>query len=566
MNQQFLDLIHQSTFNEFAFLLVAAALAGAIANALKQPLIVAFILIGVISGQSVLGITTSDDQIALLAKLGISVLLFIVGLKLDLKLIRSLGGIALMVGLGQIITTVFFGALICLALRFSVQNALLVGVALSFSSTIIIIKILSDKREIDSIHGQIALGVLIVQDLAVVVSMIVLAAFKGSGAEGEEVNLVSAIFEVLISAAILILSLIVFIRLAALKVVSFMAKNQELLLCFAIAWAVMLAALCDTLGLSKELGGLLAGISLASTPYREAIISRLASLRNFLLLFFFLSLGTQINLDILGGVLVPAMVLSLFVLLFKPLIILSLCGLLGYRKRTGFLAGLSLAQISEFSLIFISMAFAAGFVDQEIFGLVTFIGLITIITSTYLISLSQSLYTWAEPFLDVFEKKGSDREKEENTGKTKRKYDVVLFGLGRYGRAMAKSFIDSGKTVLGVDFNPKEVRRWRLKGYDAVYGDANDADFYAALPLKNTDWVISALPQHNTGVTHEDPRLVIVNALKENKFKGRIAVACHREEDIEKFATLGVTEIFLPFEDAALMAAEKVVEEEEKKD
>lgn len=549
-----IDLIHSSSFYEFATLLLLAALAGAFGMILRQPLIIVFIIIGILVGPSALGIVRSGDEIALLAKLGIAILLFIVGLKLDMKLIRNLGAVAVMIGLGQIFLTVFMGAGLSLLLGFSLQTALLIGVALAFSSTIIIIKILSDKHEIDSLHGRIALGVLIVQDLAVVCAMIVMAAFSSAGTEGTQTSLMTALLDVAAYTAILLTALALFMRFAALKVASFMARNQELLLCFAIAWAVMLAALCDIMGLSKELGGLLAGISLASTPFREAMIARLSSLRDFLLLFFFISLGTQLDLGYLDDVFIPALILSLFVLLFKPLIILSLCGLLGYRKRTGFMAGLSLAQISEFSLIFAAMAFSAGFLTQEILGLITLVGLITIIISTYLISLSQLLYTWAEPILGTFEKDHNHKEEQNNAHKTKKAYDIILFGLGRYGQAMAERFLENGKTVLAVDFNPEEIRNWRSKGHDAVYGDASDPEFFHTLPLKKEQWVICALPPHNTGLTHEDPRLVLLQSLKDCKFKGQIAVACHTQKSVERFQDLEVSTIFFPYQDAAQQA------------
>jgi hypothetical protein len=243
---------------------------------------------------------------------------------------------------------------------------------------------------------------------------------------------------------------------------------------------------------------------------------------------------------------------------------MSLCGLLGYRKRTGFMAGLSLAQISEFSLIFAAMAFGAGFLTQEVLGLITLVGLITIIISTYLISLSQALYAWAEPALGLFEKDRNHKEEQDDAHLSKKAYDIILFGLGRYGQAMAERFLENGKAVLAVDFNPEEIRDWRLKGHDAMYGDANDPEFFHALPLKKAQWVVSALPQHNTGLTHEDPRLVILHSLKDCKFKGRVAVACHTQKSVERFQTLDVSTIFFPYQDAAQQAVEMVLSADQK--
>ncbi|MEM6781472.1 MAG: cation:proton antiporter [Pseudomonadota bacterium] len=561
-----LELLYTSSFYEFSAILLLAAFGGIIGMLLRQPLIISFIIVGVLAGPSALGVIRSDDEIALLAKLGIAILLFIVGLKLDLKLIKSLGSMAAIIGITQMTLTVGLGFGLCLALGFDVQTSALIGVTLAFSSTIIIIKILSDKREIDSLHGRIALGVLIVQDLAVVLAMIVLAALSSSGGN-EGGSIWASLIQIVVYSAVLLVVLIAFMRFAAMRFTSYLAKNKELLIAFAIAWAVSLAALCDALGLSKELGGLLAGITLASTPYRETIISRLSSLRDFLLLFFFVSLGTQVNVLDIGGSLVPAMIISLFVLLFKPLIIMTMSGVLGYRKRTSFMAGISLAQISEFSMIFAAMAFASGFLDQDALGIVTLVGIITIMASTYLMSLDEKLYRLAEPTLGIFERKARDEtvECEEDQVKTNKKYDVILFGLGRYGQAMAHNFMDEGQSVLAVDFDPEMVRAWKAKGHDVVYGDANDTEFFHNLPLKNTRWVISALPQHDTGITHDDPRFMILQGLKDNGYQGKIGFACHNQPNAENFRKHGVDLIFLPFHDASQRAVNMVLEFEDTK-
>lgn len=545
----FIEHLQTSSFYEFAALFTIAALAGMIANKLRQPLIIAFILIGIVCGPSVTGLVTSAEEITLLSKIGITVLLFIVGLKLDLKLVSTMGATAIIIGLGQIILTFGLSLSLCLALGVPIQQALFIAIALTLSSTIIIVKILSDKREIDSLHGRIALGILIVQDLAIVLVMMVVATIGGS--TGAESSLTAALIKVTGYAILLLIFIGLFMRFAALKMVNSMAQNSELLVTFALAWAVLLAAICDMLGLSKELGGLLAGIALASTPYRESIIARLTSLRDFLLLFFFVTLGLQIDLSILGAQIGLAIFLSLFVLLIKPVIIMTLVAVLGYRKRTSFLTGLSLAQISEFSLIFISMAAALGMVTQETLGLVTLVGMVTIALSTYALSLSHEIYDYFEPYIKIYERTSAEKELAHNTTKTDKHYDIILFGLGRYGTAMAEGFLQGGKKILVADFNPEVVKQWRAKGFDAVYGDATDPNFYHSLPLKKTNWVISALPQHNFGITHEDPRLVMLNALKEQGFTGKKALAVHNSNNVQKFVDAGADVVFLPFHDAA---------------
>ncbi|MDO8863317.1 cation:proton antiporter [Haliea sp. E1-2-M8] len=555
-----MELINSSPFYEWAALLALAAFVGFIGLQLRQPMVVSFIAVGVLAGPSALDIVQEHDNIELMAELGIAVLLFLVGLKLDLKLVRTLGVVALATGLGQVLFTSLFGFLIALALGMSVTAALYVAVALTFSSTIIIVKLLSDKREVDSLHGRIAIGFLIVQDLVVVLAMMVLSSFGIGATEGDNGDALARVAGILVNGAAMLLLVLLFIRYLATPLVGRIAHSQELMVTFAIAWAALLAAAGHYLGFSKELGGLLAGISLASTPYREAIVARLGSLRDFLLLFFFISLGTQLDLSLLGAQIGPALVFSLFVLVGNPLIVMVIMGVLGYRKRTGFLAGLTVAQISEFSLIFMAMGMTLGHVDAEALGLVTLVGLITIALSVYMITWSHLLYRLLEPVLGIFERDNPQREASlADQEVDDRGYDVVVFGLGRYGMAISRFLEEQGYSVLGVDFNPEVVRRFRDWGKQALYGDAADPEFMASLPLQGVKWVVCALPQHDLGVTHEDPRLLILNGLRGRQFEGRIALASHYSQDIEGLHDKGADLVLSPFTDAAELAVAKLV-------
>ena len=554
-----LSFLHTSPFYELTALLTLAALVGFIGLLLRQPMIVSFIAVGVMAGPSALGIVQSQENIELLAELGVAVLLFLVGLKLDLKLVRTLGAVSLATGMGQVIFTAVIGFFIGLALGLDTVTSLYVAVALTFSSTIIIVKLLSDKKEVDSLHGRIAIGFLIVQDLFVVLAMMALSAF-GVGTSSES-GAWMQIGTVLFYGAIMLAFVGLFIRYLANPLMSRIAHSPELLIVFAIGWAALLAALGSHFGFSKELGGLLAGVSLASTPFREAIVARLSSLRDFLLLFFFIALGAQLDLSLLGAQVVPALLFSLFVLIGNPLIVMAIMGRMGYRKRTGFLAGLTVAQISEFSLIFMAMGMTLGHVNAEALGLVTLVGLITIALSVYMITYSHTLYRLLEPLLDIFERKVPMREEAEDQRSMEHKsYDVILFGLGRYGSAIAEHLRKDNLKLLAVDFNPDEVRNWRALGFDAVYGDACDHEFIGHLPLKSVKWVVSAMPQHDLGLTHEDPRLVLIDGLKREKFTGKIAVSTQQAHEKEALKTKGADLVFLPFHDAADRAVERMRE------
>ena len=546
-------------FYEIAALLVLAAGVGFVGLILRQPLIVSFIAVGILAGPSVLNIARSDAQIDLLAELGIAVLLCLVGLKLDFNLVRTLGPVALVTGLGQVIFTTVFGFLIGLALGLDPRTAIYVAIALTFSSTIIIVKLLSDKREIDSLHGRIALGFLIVQDIVVVLAMIVLSAI-GVGAAAEGQGALTDVLRVIGFGLAMLAFVIAFIRYVADPLVERLSRAPELLVSFAIGWAALLAAVGHYLGFGKELGGLLAGVSLASTPFREAIAARLASLRDFLLLFFFIALGASLDLSVLGASVGPALVLSLFVLIGNPLIVLAIMGAMGYRKRTSFLAGLTVAQISEFSLIFMAMGVAIGHVANEALGLVTLVGLVTIAASTYMITYSHQLYNVFEPVLGVFERKAPDRARDD-APETARPHDVILFGLGRYGLGIAGALRDSGKRVLGVDFSPEAVRYARAQGFDTAFGDATDPEFLAHLPLRHADGLVLAVPEHDMGLTHDDPRHALLRAVRDQGFEGQVAVAAHRDATAEALAAETADLILMPYRDAAVAAARMITGE-----
>lgn len=391
-----------NVFYEIAFLLLLSSGIGAIGMLLRQPLIVSFIALGLLVGPAVLGLVTAYDKVDLLAKFGISILLFIVGLKLDIHIIRNTGKVALATGIGQVIFTSVIGFLLCMVLGLSLISALYVAIALTFSSTIIIIKLLSDKKETETEHGRIAVGFLIVQDLVVILVMILINAIATPAESG---NTHSEIGLVLVKGVIFVITLGLLMRHILPILTSFLSKEPELLLLFAIAWAVTLASITHYLGFSKEIGAFLAGVSLASTPCHEKLEKKLTTLRDFLLLFFFIDLGAMLEIKLMGGQIFSALVLSLFVLIGNPLIVLIIMGYMGYNKRTSLYAGFTVAQISEFSLILVALGVDLGHIDNQILSLVTLVGIVTIFCSTYMILYSDKVYIKLEPVLSGFQGK-----------------------------------------------------------------------------------------------------------------------------------------------------------------
>ncbi|MCC6303876.1 MAG: cation:proton antiporter [Rhodobacteraceae bacterium] len=547
-----------SVFNEIAALVLLAAGVGFAGLLLRQPLIVAFIAVGVLAGPDAFGLVTSTEVIDLLGEISIAVLLFLVGLRLDLGLVRSIGRVAVATGLGQIGFTSLFGFLICLALGMDAVTALYVAVALTFSSTIIIVKLLSDKHEIGALHGRIALGILIVQDIFVILCMVSLSALGVGLAEDE-----GRLADILIVAgggAAMIVFVILFIRYVATPLLGQIARSAELLVIFAVGWAAGLGAAGDWIGFGKELGGLLAGVSLASTPYREAIVSRLASLRDFLLLFFFIALGVGLNLEGLGADLPSAAVLSVFVLVGNPLIVLAVVGAMGYRKRTGFLAGLTVAQISEFSLILMAMGVNLGHVGESALALVTLVGLVTIALSVYMITWSNLLYDWLEPFLGPFERRRPHGEAAEAAmaPEAAARHDFVIIGLGGYGTRIGLGLEAAGFGVLGIDFDPEALRHWRQRGLDAVFGDATDPEFIAQLPLEAVKVVVLAVSREPGVLTEASAPMSLLHGLQAAGYRGAVALCAQRREEAPALLARGATMVFAPSEDAAEYAVERL--------
>ncbi len=538
-----------SVFSEIAALLLTAAVIGAIGVRLRQPLIVSFIAVGILAGPAGLGWVAAADQVDLLAKIGITLLLFVVGLKLDLHIIRTMGPVALATGLGQVIFTSVAGYFLALWLGFEPVAALYVAVALTFSSTIIIVKLLSDKREVDALHGRIAVGFLIVQDIVVVLVMIGLSAF-GAGKEAGDFGF--QMLMVLLKGAAFLAFIGLIMRYVLPDLLHRLASSNELLVLFAISWCVALAAIGDYLGFSKEVGAFLAGISLASNQYREAISSRLVSLRDFLLLFFFIDLGAQIDLSLLGAKIVPALVLSLFVLIGNPMIVMIIMGTMGYRKRTGFLAGLTVAQISEFSLILAAMGVSLGHIGTETMGLITLVGLVTIGLSTYMIIYSHYLYNRLARWLGLFERRVPHREQAGDDGADFQLPDAILFGLGRYGGDIAHGLCGQGWKVLGIDFAPEVVNARSKEGLSVRYGDAEDPEFLSLLPLQHAGWVISTSPERTVN-------LALLAALKIYDYTGRVAVRVHSAEDAKTLLRAGADVILSPFTDGAKKAVDVLI-------
>lgn len=546
--------ISQDPFFQLAIITILAGFLGLIMMILRQPLITAFIVLGLLSGPEALNIITKDNHmIDTLAHLGVALLLFMVGLKLDISLIKKLGLPALVVGVFQMIITTGAAMALALSFGFDLQDSFLIGFAFSFSSTIICVKLLSDKRAIDSLYGKMALGILIVQDIAVIFAMVVLAGLQQSDGQGLSID---SFIQIIVTIAILVGLTGIFIRYLATPLTRKLSQMPELMMIFCFGLAAFMAALCSFLGLSKEFGGLLAGVALASTPYHNIIAARLSPLRDFLLLFFFVSMGAHINLDALGGQIFIALGFSLFIIIGKPLIISLLMMVMRYRKRAALMTGISLSQISEFSLIFTAMLLTLDLVGSDVANIVTLVALITMGLSTYAIIYNEKLEAWIDKITPFVQDRKS--ELRDDVEQIPPKADVIIFGLGRYGTSIADALKDKDIGILGIDFDPQVIKEFTKKGMSAVQGDASDPSFIDNLPIANTQIIVFAFHHYITGILHADLRRTLSKSLREAGYKGQIITTSHHPDHDQDLYKHGIDIVLQPYEDAAKHGADVI--------
>jgi len=517
-------------FIEISGIVVLATLISLFMRFLKQPLIVGYILTGIIIGPNVLDILHSEEVLELFSKIGITILLFIVGLNMSPRVIREVGKVSLITGVGQVVITTLVGFCLSLLLGIDKVAALFVSIALTFSSTIVILKLLSDKGDLNALYGKIAIGFLLVQDIIATIILLVMSSFASSS----DGNVMTMALITLAKGVLLIGVIFGVSNMILPKLSRFVASSQEMLFLFSISWGMGMASFFLFLGFSVEIGALVAGVFLAVTPYAYEAASRLRPLRDFFILLFFILLGAEMVFDNIASYAIPAVVLSLFVLIGNPVIMVIIMNLLGFSRRTGFHAGMTVAQISEFSLILATVGFEMGALSREILSLITLVGLITITGSTYLILYSHQIYPRVEKLLIFLELKKTKKEQKRDE-----EYDAILFGYQRVGEDFISSFERLGLSFLVVDFNPESITSLQEREIPSRYGDAQDAEFLDELNLRKVHYVVSTIPAQETNL-HIVRRIRAVN-----KRAILIAIAQNRDDSLALYAE-GVTYVIMP--------------------
>jgi Kef-type K+ transport system membrane component KefB len=474
-------------FAEMSLLLLVTALTAFIMHRIKQPLVIAYILAGIIAGPQFFNWLKSSHELEIFAEAGIVFLLFIVGIHLNPTVIKEVGKIALITGLGQILFTSAIGMAIALALGFATGQALYIAIALTFSSTIIIMKLISDKRDLDKLYAKISIGFLLVQDLAAAVILVLVPIL--SSAQSDQI--MSSLGQLSLQAVALSVGVYAMARWVLPRFFQLAAKSSELLFFSAVTWGIGVASLFSYVNLSLEVGALVAGIALSTSTFAEEISSRMKPLRDFFLVVFFLLLGSQLILDDLQAIILPAIVLSAFVLIGNPIIVYIIMQLFGYSRKVSFQSGFTVAQISEFSLIVIAMGVALGQVSSQTASLVTLVGIITIALSTYAILYSDWLFEKLDPLL---KKLPSRSESAELKLRKRKKFNVLWFGFNPIRDELISFFPDKKTHISVVDYNPEHIAKVEQLGLTPVYGDASDVEFLSALPWHEVHAVVSMIP------------------------------------------------------------------------
>ena len=521
--------MHDSVFAELSLIIAIAAAMALIMRIIRQPLIIGHILTGIIVGPSILHLVESADTINTFSTIGIALLLFIIGLGLNPRVVREVGKVASITGVMQVGLSTLIGYGAGLVFGYSKTEALFFGVALAFSSTIIILKLLSDKKEQTRLYGKVTTGILLVQDIIAAIALLFVTAKSHGGIGFHQVSWL-VIKGSFIAVPLLFIGMVILPRLH-----KFIAGSQEFLFLFAIGWGFGAAALFDQAGFSLEVGALLAGVALAPLPYAQEISARLRPLRDFFIIVFFITLGTRLSFGHIG-LLLPAIIFGSFaVVILKPLIVMVSMGLLGYTKRTSFKTAVSTAQISEFSLVMVILGSKLGLVPGDLVSIITMIALITIAASSYMIIYADKLYEVFATDLSMFERRKNQHAEHDK----RQRYDMVLFGYHKGGGEFLRLFQNLKHSYVVVDYDPEVVDLLEQQKANYLYGDASDVELLDEIGFEKAKLVVSA-------ITDFDTTLFLVKHLADKNSPA--VIICHADTvaEADELYDLGASYVMMP--------------------
>jgi Kef-type K+ transport system membrane component KefB len=513
---------------ELAATVVLVTILSVFARMLKQPFILAYLAAGVLIASFGFFNLADHETFQLFSDLGIMFLLFLVGLEINYNQLKIVGKISALLGLGQIAFTSLLGYLIAWGFGYNWLESLYIAIALTFSSTIIIVKLLSDKKELRSLHGKISIGMLLVQDAVAVIILVLLAGLSdGTGTSFAELILT-------LIKGLLLVSITLWIGKTIIpKLFDHLAKSQELLFIASLAWVLGMAVIVSFLGFSIEIAGFLAGLALSNSLERMQISNKIRSLRDFFIVIFFVLLGASMAFSNLSGLAWPIITFSLFVLIGNPLIVLAILGFMGYRKRTGLLTGLTVAQISEFSLIVAAVGLKLEHISNATVTLITGVGIITITISTYMIMNADKLYKFLSKPLSIFEGQTNKEPGVKNI--RKRKY--VLIGCHRTGIGIA-TLLPKNQLLI-IEFDPDMVHKLQTKGYNVLFGDITDPEILEDMLITKAETLIMTSP-------NLQDNLSVLELYQQKRKRPIIIVRAGSKEELEILYDAGADYVLLP--------------------
>lgn len=503
-------------FTQLSIVLGLTAALAWVTKWLRQPLLIAYIVAGILSGPLLLNIVHKEQELyQVFAQFGVIFLLFVVGLGLNFTYLKKIGKVASFVGVSQIILTTGCGFGLLYLLGFRGSSGLYLAIASVFSSTIIITKLLADKKQLDSVYGRYTVGLMLVQDILAIIIVIILNVLQaGQG------NIVWSLALFVLKAAGMILFVVISARFILPAILSRIAHSAEFLFLFALAWCLGVTTLARLLGFSLETGAIMGGLALGSSPFQSEIISRIKPLRDFFLIIFFVILGSEMNFSRIGPLLVPAFLFSVFILVGNPFILYCLFRRAHFTRRNSFLSGLTAGQVSEFGFVLLFAGQALGLVGDNDVSFFTLVALLTILVSSYAITYNERLFDIFQPIFAYFKRDAHSQEEVRMPV-----YDIWVIGAHRIGWRICQALQRKKASFAVVDYNPETVAEVKEKGMTAYFGDVSDVEFLAELPLDKAKLIISTIPDPHDQLTFikqvraQGKKVYIVANLTHAKFR-----------------------------------------------
>lgn len=534
----------QNIFFQLATVLTLASALGYIVNRFKLPLVVAYLLAGVIlSGLvSLLGGVAGIPDIQhigifeFLPEIGIAFVLFLIGMELDLREIKSLGYPILVGSIGQVLLSTIAGFAIAGFLGFAQTESIFMGLGLAFSSTVVVIKLLLEKRDLASLYGKLSVGMLLVEDLIAIGVLM----FISVGSSAFQLGFQDSwpLITLLLKAAGLFLLTFVLSKYVLEKIFERVAKSVELLFLTAVTWCFLFTSLAVLAGFSVVIGAFLAGVALASSPYHLQIQGKIKPLRDFFVTLFFVYLGSQSKPTDFIAYWPAILIFTLYALFVKPIIFMLLLGVFGFRKHTLFRTALDLSQISEFSLVVMLVGVNIGIASSGALSVMAAVAVLSIVFSSIMISYSRKIFEFVLPVLPFFEHKSRihflESKLEEEIGD-----HVIIIGAHRVGGPIVKFLSREKIPFLVMDFNPHVVEELRNKGVRVVYGDVGDAEVLDSLYLNRARLIIST-------ATDMGDNEMLLEECKRKKVRAKVVVRALDHDHAEALRALGADYVILP--------------------